>query len=117
MKNKFNKYKNIKSGIYDSEKESKRAGELKLLEKNKYISHLQEQKVFELQPSFKVVSNKPPFKLETVRAIKYIADFYYYDNEKNKWIVEDSKGFRTKDYIIKSKMFRYAYKEIIFLET
>lgn len=114
---KFNKFKAIKSGGYDSKKEHKRANELKLLEKNGYISNLEEQKVFELQPSFKVVSNKPPFKLEAIRAIKYIADFYYYDNEKRKWIVEDSKGFRTKDYIIKSKMLRYIYKEIIFLET
>lgn len=114
---KFKKYHNIKVNGYDSKKESKRAAELKVLAKNGYIAHLEEQKTFELQPSFKVIGNKPPFKAETIRAIKYIADFYYYDNEKKKWIVEDSKGFRTKDYILKSKMFKYLYKDIGFIES
>jgi hypothetical protein len=114
---KFNKFKAIKSGGYDSKKEHKRANELKMLQKNGYISNLEEQKVFELQPSFKIVSNIPPFKLKNIREIKYIADFYYYDNEKKKWIAEDSKGFKTKDYIIKSKMFQYKYRDIIFIES
>ena len=114
---KFNKYKAIKSGGYDSKKEHKRAKELKLLQEQGYISHLQEQKAFELQPSFKVPSKKPPFKLETIRAIKYIVDFYYYDNEKKRWVAEDTKGFKTKDYMIKAKMFQYIYKDIYFLEN
>lgn len=112
-----NKYRAKKTKGYDSKKESKRAGELKLLQEQGYISNLEEQKVFELQPSFKVVSRKPPFKLETIRAIKYIVDFYYYDNEKKRWVAEDVKGFKTKDYIIKSKLFRYIYKDIYFLES
>jgi len=118
MKNnykKFNKFKAIKTNGYDSKKEAKRAQELKLLQKSGYISNLEEQKVFELQPSFKIINwmGKP----ETIRAIKYITDFYYYDNEKKKWTAEDSKGFRTKDYIIKSKIFKYIFKDIIFIES
>ena len=112
-----NKFSNIKVNGYDSKKESRRAKELKLLEKQNYISNLEEQKSFELQPSFKVLSNKPPFKEETIRAIKYVADFYYYDNEKKRWVAEDVKGFKTKDYIIKSKMFRYIFKDIMFIES
>jgi ribosomal protein S8 len=116
-KQKFNKFKAIKTNGYDSKKEARRAEELKILKKNGYISDLEEQKKFELQPSFKICSNKPPFKPETIRSINYIADFYYYDNEKKIWVVEDSKGFRTKEYIIKSKMFRYIYKDILFIES
>ncbi len=114
---KFNKFRAIKTNGYDSKKEAKRAEELKILKNNGYISNLEEQKKFELQPSFKIQANTAPFKLETVRSISYVADFYYYDNEKKRWIAEDSKGFRTKDYILKSKMFRYIYKDILFIES
>jgi len=43
---KYSKYSNIKTGKYDSKKESKRAGELKLLLKAGIIKELEEQKVF-----------------------------------------------------------------------
>lgn len=112
-----NKFKAIKMNGYDSKKEARRGVQLELMQKNGYISNLEKQKKFELQPSFKVVDTKPPFKLKTIRAINYIVDFYYYDNEKKKWIAEDVKGFRTKDYIIKSKLFQYIYNGITFLET
>lgn len=113
----MNKYFNKKTRGYDSEKESKRADKLKLLEKNGYIKDLQEQVKFELQPSFKIFSTKPPFKEKTIRAITYTPDFYYYDNEKKKWIAEDVKGFKTEVYKIKAKMLQYIYKDILFLET
>lgn len=112
----FSKYQNIKIGKYDSKKESKRAGELALLLKAGTIKELEEQKVFVLQDSFKAKATKPPYNFETVRAIKYIADFYYYDNEKNSYVAEDVKGFKTKEYLIKSKIFRKNYENIIFLE-
>lgn len=35
-------------------------------------------------------------------AVKYKADFFYKMNGKQ--IVEDTKGFKTKDYIIKRKL-------------
>ena len=34
----------------------------------------------------------------------YIADFVYFDKEKGVEVVEDTKGFRTKEYIIKRKL-------------
>lgn len=117
MIRKKNKYFNKKINGYDSKKENARANQLKLLEKQGYIKDLQEQVTFELQPSFKISDVKPPFKLKTIRAIKYIADFYYFDNEKEKYVVEDTKGFRTKEYVIKSKMFQYNYRDISFLEV
>lgn len=116
-KRKPNKYKAIKTNGYDSKKEFNRASDLKELEKKGDIKDLQEQVKFELQPSFKIFDTKPPFKEKTIRAITYTPDFYYYDNDKKKWIAEDVKGFKTDTYKIKAKMFQYIYRNIIFIET
>lgn len=107
------KYKNKKtivSGIkFDSKKEAKRFNELKILEKANEISELRLQVKFELQPSFKK-GNK------TYRKIEYIADFTYYDNKLNKYIVEDTKGFRTEVYKLKKKLFEYKYPHLTIKE-
>ena len=42
------------------------------------------------------------------RAVSYSADFVYTD-ENGKTVVEDTKGFRTKDYIIKRKLLLYMH--------
>lgn len=103
MYNKFKNKKIIIDGIkFDSKKEGKRYEELKLLEKANLIKNIQLQVKYELQPKYKI-NNK------TIRAINYIADFVYYDNEKNQLIVEDSKGYRTDVYKIKKKLFEYRY--------
>ena len=41
------------------------------------------------------------------KAVTYIADFVYIDNATGKTIVEDCKGFHTKEYILKRKMLLY----------
>lgn len=46
------------------------------------------------------------------RAIKYIADFVYYDNEKGREIIEDTKGFRTDVYKIKARLMAEQGNEI-----
>ena len=38
---------------------------------------------------------------------KYIADFMYTQNGTH--VVEDAKGHRTKEYMLKRKMFAYRY--------
>ena len=95
----MSKYGNIKTttsdGItHDSIKEANRWCELKLLERAGKISDLQRQVKFELLP-----------KQDGERAIYYIADFVYTDNGKQ--IVEDVKGFRTKEYRLKKRMLLY----------
>lgn len=105
----FNKYKAIKTDGYDSKKESRRAAELKLLEKARVITHLVEQPEFELQPTFKDNQGK------TERAIKYRGDFGYFENGQH--IIEDCKGFRTEKYLIKKKLFKFKFPGIIFRET
>jgi hypothetical protein len=116
FRKKGSKFSNVKTGKYDSKKESKRAGELQLLLKAGIIKELEEQKVFVLQETFKARATTPPHQLETIRSIKYIADFYYYDNEKKVYVAEDVKGFKTLHYIIKSKLFRKIYENILFIE-
>ena len=39
----------------------------------------------------------------------YIADFVYQDAHTGKLVVEDTKGVRTKDYIIKRKLMLSVY--------
>lgn len=105
------KYKNKKitrdGQEFDSLKEYRRYVELSLLEKAGTIQGLKRQAVFELLPAqFEKTDGKKRGKcLE--RAVKYVADFVYSENGKT--VVEDTKGVRTKDYIIKRKLMLYFH--------
>lgn len=101
----FNKYRNQKTNGYDSKAENKRAEELKLLQQAGQIHSLEFQKSIELQPKF--ISNKGIKE----RNIVYVADFYYFDEGRQKWIIEDTKGFKTKDFMLKRKMLEYGLKD------
>ena len=105
----MNKYKNIEKTIdgikFSSKLEAKRYIQLKLLQQTGEIQGLEIQKEFVLQPSFTKNGKK-------IRAIKYIADFVYYDNKRKKTIIEDTKGIRTEGYKIKKKLFEYKYPEL-----
>ena len=72
-------------------------------------------KDLELQPTFELI---PTFKKDkkTYRKTTYKADFKYYDIEKNKTIVEDTKGFLTDIYKLKKKLFEYTYKDLQLIE-
>lgn len=102
----MSKYHNRKvvydSIVFDSVKEKNRYMILKQYEEAGAIKKLQLQKSFELIPGFILNGKK-------IRGIKYICDFYYYDNNLKKYIVEDVKGMRTDVYKIKKKLFEYKY--------
>ena len=107
---KYHSKKVIIDGIpFHSQKEGDRYIQLKLLKNAGLISGLELQKSFELQPTFKKNG-------KTYRKIVYIADFCYFDNHLNKYIVEDVKGFKTKEYALKKKMFEYVYKDLELIE-
>lgn len=97
-----NKYKNRKfetDGIlFDSKREAFRWQELKTMQAAGIIQGLKRQVKFELLPYQKQFKE---------RGVQYVADFVYYENGVK--IVEDVKGFRTKEYIIKRKLFRWLY--------
>lgn len=95
---KKNKYHAEKSGGYDSRKEHHRADELKLMQRAGVISDLREQVPYILIPS---QINGDGI---TERAVRYKADFVYVDNDTGKTVVEDTKGFRTPEYVIKRKL-------------
>ena len=99
---KYHSKKTEVDGIaFDSRKEANHYCELKLLERAKQISNLRLQVKFELIPS-QYVNGKC-----VERACNYIADFVYEENGKT--VVEDTKGFKTKDYIIKRKLMLNKY--------
>lgn len=108
--NKYRAKKTVVDGItFPSKKEANRYCELKLLEKAGKISALEMQKTFELIPTqreFLGVDEKGRAITGKVleRAVKYKADFCYVDHEKKAYIVEDTKGVKTKEYIIKRKL-------------
>lgn len=94
---KRNKYHAVKCGGYDSRKEHDRAGRLKLMQHAGIISNLHEQVKFLLIPTQRDAAG---VLLE--RECSYIADFVY--DKDGVTIVEDTKGVRTKEYIIKRKL-------------
>ena len=99
------KYGNVKTVIdgikFDSKHESMRYIELKYLQRIGQIRDLQLQVPFELLPAQKDENGKVK-----ERAVKYIADFVYFDRDGN-LVVEDAKGIKTDAYKLKKKMMRY----------
>ena len=115
---KYGNRKAVIDGItFDSKKEAQRYTELKLLEKAGKITGLQLQREFELIPEQREKTdhiytkgpNKGKFKPGKLleRKCSYIADFVYWDGFG--MVVEDTKGMRTKDYIIKRKLMLRIY--------
>lgn len=99
--------------IFDSKKEASRYCELKLLQRAGKIKDLELQKPFELipaqrEPSTMTKTGKEKRGKVIEQSVKYVADFVYID-ERGRIVVEDTKGFRTKDYIIKRKLMLYVY--------
>lgn len=115
----MSKYRNKKSycrqgHLHDSRKEADRCDELHLLKRAGKITDLEIQKKFVLIPAqFEFIENyskKTGKRLKdkkkcVEREVSYYADFVY--NENGERIVEDCKGERTKEYIIKRKLMLY----------
>lgn len=78
---------------FDSVKESRRYGELKMLERAGEIFALT------LQPEFPLVVNG-------VRVCLYRADFSFYHKGSQRLTVEDVKGVVTREFSIKRKLMR-----------
>lgn len=99
----------IQGEVFDSKKEARRFLELQMLEKAGQISGLQRQKKFVLVPAQYEPETTGPrggkIKGKLLeREVAYYADFVYFDEEEKDFVIEDTKGVRTKDYIIKRKL-------------
>jgi hypothetical protein len=92
---------------HDSRKEAVRWEHLKHMEEMGRIKNLRRQVEFILIPKQVESVNG---KIKTVeQSVTYVADFVYRDVETDKMVVEDSKGYRTREYIIKRKLMRYIH--------
>lgn len=114
--NKKNKYSNKKVTIdgetFDSKREANRYCELKIFEKAGEIKNLERQKKFVLIPPQyeEYLDIKGKKKMKCIeRECSYVADFVYQDARTGELVVEDTKGFKTKDYIIKRKLMLSVY--------
>ena len=92
------KYGNTKTEVdgikFDSKLEARRYTELKYMQMAGEITEL------ELQPEYE-------FSINAVLVCKYRADFAYI--RANVRVVEDAKGVKTPEYIIKKKLMRAVY--------
>lgn len=113
---KYHSRKITRDGItHDSIKEYRRFCELRLLERAGAIQNLQRQVKYVLIPAqYEIVGYTKTGKEKkkcVERECAYVADFVY--TEDGKTVVEDTKGFRTKDYIIKRKLMLYVHGIVI----
>lgn len=116
MKNKYSNIKTCVNGIsFDSRKEARRYSELLLLQRAGAIRDLELQKKYVLIPAqyetYERYGKKGQRLQDGQRLVEkecaYLADFVY--QEEGKTIVEDTKGIKTKDYIIKRKLMLYVH--------
>jgi hypothetical protein len=99
-----NKRVEVDGITFDSQAETKRYAELKLLEKAGQISGLR------LQPRFPFYY-QPAKGMTSELIFTYVADFSYVDNvpPHPMTVVEDVKGFRTPLYRLKKKLIEAQY--------
>lgn len=113
-----NKYHAIKKSVdgivFDSVKEANRYMELQEMLRSGTIKDLRRQVKYLLIPVQRApstVGKRGGVKVGAVieRECSYIADFVYTVTDTNQVIVEDTKGMRTKDYVIKRKLMLFVY--------
>lgn len=108
----YNKFGALPTKEYASRREARRAEELHALERAGEISGLREQVSYVLVPpqygecgtDFK--GRRVKVLLE--RGVRYVADFVYRDSMGN-IVVEDAKGVRTREYVIKRKLMLWVH--------
>ena len=112
-RNKYNnRIVNLDGYRFDSLKEANRYGMLK--------AGAQGGKLFDLQihPRFLILDKFVDNQGNKHRAMHYEADFQYRVLINGKMVVhvEDVKGNKTKEYMIKKKLFLAKYRDIYFYE-
>lgn len=96
---------------HDSQREARRCDELHLLERAGEIEGL------EREPKFYFSIEGRQVKHSNGRRAVFTPDFAYWDRQSGQRIVEDSKGFRTKDYVLRAAFFRAFYPDLVLREV
>ena len=96
-----NKKVEVDGILFDSKREARRYLDLKAMEIAGQIQNLQLQVKYMLIPSQRIDGKV------VEREVTYVADFVYEQNGET--VVEDTKGHRTKEYIIKRKIMLYVH--------
>lgn len=102
-RNKYGARKVFEAGLkFDSMREANRWRDLKSLEAGGYISQLERQVPFELAPAVNLYGER-----RKKTALRYVADFRYFDVKAGHFVVEDAKGYespisRIKRHLMKS---------------
>lgn len=95
-----NKYRAIRTTVdglkFDSKREAERYMALRQLLRIGEISDLR------LQVKF-------PITVNNQKICTYIADFTYKDSATGDFVVEDSKGMKTRTYVLKKKLVKAVY--------
>ena len=99
--------------LHDSKKEADRCNVLHLMEKADLIRDLK------IQIPYLLIAACQYDNMEDERAVEYKADFVYFDVKSKKTVIEDAKGVRTKEYIIKRKLMKMKFcdENTIFIES
>jgi hypothetical protein len=108
------KYRNVRQATADgithsSKMEARRWLELQLLERAGEIRNLRRQVPFEVAPAVLIQSplgSPGKQRQRTSPALRYLADFVYFDVRAGKEIVEDCKGAITDVYRIKRHLMK-----------
>ena len=111
MANKYGAKKiEIDGHVFPSKRESEYYLRYKDMLKHGEIVKLELQPKFTLIPSFKGKDGK------TEKSVNYTADFRLtYPDGKQKVI--EVKGYKTRDYVIRRKLFKWQNKDVDFVEV
>jgi hypothetical protein len=94
------KYGNVRTTVdgqtFASKREAARYQALRLMERVGEIRGL------ECQPRY-------PLMVNGVKVGVYVADFCFVRADTGEFVVEDSKGYRTREYILKAKLLLALY--------
>ena len=116
-RHKFNARKVVIDGhSFPSQKEADRYVLLRERQRRGEIANL------ELQPVLKLYSGNTPVLIRSKgypngRQVKMVLDFAYFDADRNRRILEDVKGFRTREFILKKAYAEACYPGIEIIEV
>lgn len=105
---KYGSEKQVVDGLtFDSKREAARYAELCTLQRAGMIRDLQ------LQVKIVLQGKGGPLLGENGRQRFYKADFQYIDTDTGETIIEDAKGFKTKEYSLKKSILKAQGIEVI----